>query len=67
MTHEYLQKAQKEITEKLSSCGIKIVFSEFVEKSYVFEIEEIPRGKRPYFRVRYSFKGETKDSPKPDW
>jgi len=33
---------------------------EFVEKSYVFELEGVYREKRPYYKVRYPF-GEGED------
>jgi hypothetical protein len=37
-----------------------------VDMQYVFEIEGIPRDRRKYYKVRYSFKAHLKDEIEPD-
>jgi hypothetical protein len=57
----------------LSLCGFvkdKTYSADFVEKEYVFEIDGVPREKRPYYQVRYPFRTDPKqikEEPKPDW
>lgn len=42
-------------------------FAEMVDMQYVFEIGEIPRDVRKYYKVRYSFKMNLNEDIEPDW
>lgn len=42
-------------------------FGEMVDMQYVFEIGEIPRDVRKYYKVRYSFKMNLNEDIEPDW
>ena len=64
-----MKRAESEIAFRLKSSGLNEndFTCEFEDKSYVFEIEGIPRERRPYLKVRYNFKHLLKDEPEPDW
>jgi DNA polymerase alpha subunit A len=38
-----------------------------VDMQYVFEIRDIPRNMRKYYKVRYSFKTNLTEEIEPDW
>lgn len=68
ITEERMAQAKREIDQRLRQCGIRDFASDFVEKEYVFEIDGIPRERRPYYQVRYPFNcKDAKEEPRPDW
>jgi DNA polymerase alpha subunit A len=70
ITEERKAQAKREIDLRLRQNGIRDFTSDFVEKEYVFELEGIPRERRPYYQIRYPFKidaKEVKEEPRPDW
>lgn len=70
ITEERKGQAKREIDRLLRECGINDFQGDFVEKEYVFEIDDIPRERRPYYQVRYPFKidqKEVKKEPQADW
>lgn len=42
-------------------------FGEMVDMQYVFEISDIPRTMRKYFKVRYNWKINLHEEIEPDW
>jgi hypothetical protein len=63
----FKQRAEREITERLHEAGIGKFIGEFEDREYVFELEGVPRVKRPYFRVRYPFGKDGKEDIRADW
>jgi hypothetical protein len=67
ITEERRAQAKREIDQRLRQGGIKEFTADFVEKEYVFEIDGIPRERRPYYQVRFPFNATAKEEPKADW
>lgn len=61
MSETTLQRAKREIDQRLYECGIRNFAGEFEEKEYVFELDGVPRNRRPYYKVRYPFDNNYKD------